>query len=33
MVRNDDVHRATEVLCAIVERELELAAAGTMHGS
>ena len=25
MVRNDDVHRATEVLTAIVERELELA--------
>jgi guanylate kinase len=25
MVRNDDVHRATEVLAAIVERELELA--------
>ncbi|HEY7381112.1 MAG TPA: guanylate kinase [Gaiella sp.] len=24
MVRNDDVHRATEVLTAIVERELEL---------
>jgi len=32
MVRNDDVLRATEVLCAIVERELELngATAGTM---
>lgn len=28
MVRNDDVHRATEVLSAIVERELDLA--GTM---
>jgi hypothetical protein len=25
MVRNDDVERATEVLAAIVERELELA--------
>jgi guanylate kinase len=25
MVRNDDVHRASEVLAAIVERELELA--------
>lgn len=33
MVRNDDVLRATEVLAAIVERELELAAAGTMRGS
>ncbi len=33
MVRNDDVHRATEVLTAIVERELVLAAAaaGTMR--
>lgn len=33
MVRNDDVRRATEVLTAIVERELVLgrAAAGTMH--
>ena len=32
MVRNDDVYRATEVLAAIVERELELsgARAGTM---
>jgi guanylate kinase len=28
MVRNDDVHRASEVLAAIVERELVLA--GTM---
>lgn len=33
MVRNDDVQRATEVLAAIVERELELAAAGTMRGA
>lgn len=32
MIRNDDVRRATEVLVAIVERELELAAAGTMPG-
>lgn len=32
MVRNDDVHRASEVLTAIVERELELAGAGTMSG-
>lgn len=38
MLRNDDVHRATEVLRAIVESELELglgvdrAAAGTMGG-
>lgn len=33
MVRNDDVRRATEVLTAIVERELVLggAAAGTIH--
>lgn len=33
MVRNDDVHRATEVLVAIVERELVLGAAptGTMR--
>lgn len=33
MLRNDDVHRATEVLCAVVERELELerATAGTMR--
>jgi guanylate kinase len=30
MIRNDDVRRATEVLAAIVERELELAAAGTI---
>jgi guanylate kinase len=30
MVRNDDVERATEVLTAIVERELELSGAGTM---
>jgi guanylate kinase len=30
MVRNDDVRRATEILCAIVECELELAATGTM---
>lgn len=30
MVRNDDVRRATEVLVAIVEQELQLAAAGTM---
>jgi guanylate kinase len=30
MLRNDDVGRATEILTAIVERELELAAAGTM---
>ena len=28
MVANDDLHRASEVLTAIVERELELA--GTM---
>jgi len=33
MVRNDDVERATEVLAAIVERELALAAAGTMAAS
>lgn len=33
MVRNDDVQRATEVLAAIVERELEIAAAGTIHGT
>jgi hypothetical protein len=32
MIRNDDVRRATEVLVAIVERELELAAAGTIPG-
>jgi guanylate kinase len=32
MVRNDDVFRATEVLAAIVERELELSAAGSMTG-
>jgi guanylate kinase len=32
MVRNDDVDRATEVLTAIVERELALAGAGTMSG-
>ncbi len=32
MIRNDDVRRATEVLSAIVERELELAAAGTIPG-
>ena len=33
MVRNDDVERATEVLAAIVERELELSAnaAGTLR--
>jgi guanylate kinase len=30
MLRNDDVRRASEILTAIVERELELAAAGTM---
>jgi guanylate kinase len=30
MVRNDDVRRATEILTAIVERELDLSAAGTM---
>ena len=30
MVRNDDLERATAVLAAIVERELELARAGTM---
>jgi guanylate kinase len=30
MVRNDDVDRATEVLAAIVERELELSGVGTM---
>jgi guanylate kinase len=30
MLRNDDVRRATEVLAAIVERELELSAAGTI---
>jgi guanylate kinase len=30
MVRNDDLERATAVLAAIVERELELAGAGTM---
>lgn len=30
MLRNDDVRRATEILTAIVERELDLAAAGTM---
>ena len=29
MVTNDDVHRATEVLAAIVERELELARTAT----
>jgi guanylate kinase len=32
MVRNDDRGRATEVLAAIVERELELAGVGTMTG-
>ena len=32
MVRNDEVERATEALAAIVERELELAGAGTMTG-
>lgn len=32
MVRNDDVGRATEILCAIVDCELELAAAGTIAG-
>jgi guanylate kinase len=32
MVRNDEVVRATEVLAAIVERELELAAAGSIRG-
>lgn len=32
MLRNDDVHRATEVLAAIVERELELSATGTISG-
>ena len=32
MVRNDDLERATAVLTAIVERELELANAGTMAG-
>lgn len=32
MVRNDDVSRATEVLTAIVERELDLARAGSMTG-
>jgi guanylate kinase len=32
MVRNDDRARATEVLAAIVERELELAGVGTMTG-
>ncbi len=30
MLRNDDVRRATEILTAIVERELDFAAAGTM---
>ncbi len=30
MLRNDDVRRATEILAAIVERELDFAAAGTM---
>lgn len=30
MLRNDDVQRATEVLAAIVERELELTATGTI---
>jgi guanylate kinase len=30
MVRNDEVHRATEILTAIVERELDFTAAGTM---
>jgi guanylate kinase len=30
MVRNDDLERATAVLAAIVERELELAGAGSM---
>jgi guanylate kinase len=30
MLRNDDVRRATEILTAIVERELDLSAAGTM---
>jgi guanylate kinase len=30
MVRNDELERATAVLAAIVERELELAGAGTM---
>jgi len=33
MVRNDDVERATEILAAIVERELALSAAGTMSAS
>ena len=32
MVRNDEVVRATEVLAAIVERELELAASGSLRG-
>lgn len=32
MVRNDDVGRATEILAAIVERELALADAGSMTG-
>ncbi len=32
MVRNDDVVRATEILTAIVERELVLSSAGTMSG-
>ncbi len=30
LVRNDDVHRATEALVAIVGRELDLAGAGTI---
>lgn len=32
MVRNDDVRRATEILAAIVERELALRGAGSMSG-
>ena len=32
MVRNDDVVRATEILTAIVERELVLSSAGSMSG-
>lgn len=32
MVRNDDVHRATEVLIAVVKCELDLRAAGTISG-
>ena len=32
MVRNDDVRRATEILAAIVERELALRSAGSMSG-